>query len=177
MQKKYAEMIAEQLTKWQRRRSGRLNREWHKAALMLMKIDLEAYREDLAKLYAESPRGRKPRDPVCMLRALLLMTILQYEKIAEFAQELRRQPKLATIAGFEGFKTPGIGTFYLFIDRLENGPYQNQVKTQIKPAQLRKGTFVRNLAVEKADKEKQRKALLSQCDSISEECKARLLES
>lgn len=172
---KYEEIIAEAIEKWQRRRSRRLKEEWHKAALMLMKIDLEVYRGDLAQLYADSPRGRKPCDPVCMLRAVLLMTILQYEKIAEFAQELRRQPRLAIIAGFEPFKTPAVGTFYLFMDRVENGPWQNQFTPQIKPAQWRKSTFVRNLAAEKTDQEKQRKLLLQHCDSLSQECKDRLL--
>jgi hypothetical protein len=50
-----------------------------------MRIELENCREELEKLYSPNPRGRKSYDPVCMLRAMLLMVILKYSKITEFA--------------------------------------------------------------------------------------------
>jgi len=93
-------------------------------ARALMRIELEKCREELEKLYSPNPRGRKSYDPVCMLRAMLLMVILKYSKITEFAKKLAKKPRLAQIAGFEPYQTPATSTFYLFIDRLEDGEYK-----------------------------------------------------
>jgi hypothetical protein len=171
----YQKSLSEHLEKWQKRRSRALKEEWLEAALILFRLDLDGVSEDLKQLYSSNPRGRPPFDPICMLRALLLMTLLQYARIDEFAAELRRQPRLAIIAGFQGFKTPSAGTFYLFIDRLENGPFQPKCPHRLLPAQSRKGSRLRNLKQERADKEKARKKLLSQCDSITRNLKDELL--
>jgi hypothetical protein len=49
-----------------------------------------------------------------MLRAMLLMVILKYSKIREFAKELAEKPKLEQIARFEPNQTPATSTFYLY---------------------------------------------------------------
>jgi hypothetical protein len=110
-----------------------------------------------------------------MLRALVLMMILRYTRLDQFAAELRRSPRLALIAGFEPFKTPSVGSFYNFIDRLEDGPFQPSCRHRVTPSRLRKGRHQRNLKQEKADKEAQRNQILTQCDSLTQHLKTQLL--
>ena len=68
-----------------------------------------------------------------MLRALILMLRLRYESIAQFAQDLRRSHRLAILAGFQPLHTPAVGAFYLFIDRLEDGPFTPPVPIASRP--------------------------------------------
>lgn len=140
-----------------------------------MRIELEKCRDELEKLYSPNPRGRKSYDPVCMLRAMLLMVILKYSKITEFAKKLKQKPRLAQIAGFEPNQTPAVSTFYLFIDRLEDGEYKSGQANQTKLSKLRKGKHRRNLKEEKASREKGKKQALEQADTITENLKNQLL--
>lgn len=174
-EKIYQNSLAEHLAKWQKRKSRRLDEEWLAAALLLLRLDLEPLRPALEQLYATSPRGRKPFDPVTMLRALALMMALGQDKITRFASDLRQKPRLALIAGFEPQNTPAVGTFYLFIDRLEDGSAQPNCPHRIKPSTLRKQPLLRNLSQEKAEKEKLRAEILGQSDSITIHLKDELL--
>ena len=112
------------LIRWLKRKSRRLPHEWLEAALILMSLNLEPARPILESLYSLDPRGQKPYEPVRMLRALLLMVLLRYTSITRFAEDMKAKPRLAVIAGFVPFDTPAAGTFYAFIDRLEDDPYQ-----------------------------------------------------
>jgi hypothetical protein len=172
----YQKSLAENLAKWQKHASRRLTDEQLQAALLLFRLDLESIRPQLLRLYSPSPRGRQPIDPVRMLRALILMLSLGEEQITKFAEDLYHKPRLAQIAGFAPFDTPAVGTFYLFIDRLEDGPFQPHCPHRIKPSQLRKKPLLRNLSQEKAEKEKIRAEILAQSDSITIDLKDRLLK-
>jgi hypothetical protein len=172
----YQKSLAEHLAKWQKHASRRLPEDWLLAALLLLRLDLDPLRPDLERLYSPSPRGRKPLDPILMLRALLLMTALGEEKITRFAKDLRHKPRLAQIAGFDPNQTPAVGTFYLFIDRLEDGPFQPNCPHRRKPSQLRKKPLLRNLSQEKDEKEKIRAEILDRPDSITIDLKDRLLK-
>jgi hypothetical protein len=150
----YAQDLCSNLTRWLRRKSRRLSQEWLEAALILLRLNLEPAHPILESLYSPNPRGRKPYDPVCMLRALLLMVLLRYTSIPKWAQHMKAKPRLAIMAGFEPFHTPAAGTFYLFIDRLEDGEYQKPCEHRIKQSKLRKGVHLRNLASEKEQRVK-----------------------
>jgi hypothetical protein len=132
----YSETLCESLTKWLKRKSRRLKEQWLDAALTLLGINLDTASTILEPLYSPDPRGQKPFEPVRMFRSLLLMIILGYTRISEWAEELRNKPRLAIISGFVPFDTPATGTFYAFIDRLEDGPYQKPREGYIKPSQL-----------------------------------------
>jgi hypothetical protein len=111
-----------------------------------------------------------------MLRALLLMTCLGQERITNFAQDLRSKPRLATIAGFEPANTPSVGAFYLFIDRLQDGPFQPHCHHRLNPSAVRKQPSLRNLQIEKALKEKVRAEILAHSDSLTIHLKDELLQ-
>jgi|GEM_PF-1367842 len=171
----YQKTLSENLAKWPKRRSRALTPELLDAALILLRLDLDPLLPMLVKLYSPSPRGRKPWHPIAMFRALLLMTLLRYESLEIFAGALRQKPRLAMIAGFKPFETPSVGAFYLFIDRLEDGPYQPACPHRQRPSALRKGKHLRNLSQEKANKEAARKHILAACDSITGQLKQQML--
>lgn len=171
----YRKSLSLQLANWQQRRARALDPDWLDAALLLLHLNLDPLAESLASLYSDSPRGRPPFDPILMLRALLLMTLLHQTRIDLFVKDLRSKPRLALIAGFEPSKTPSVGAFYLFIDRLENGPFQSKCAHRVLPADSRRGNHLRNLKQEKADKEAERLRILATCDSITAQLKQELL--
>src|SRR5262249_24430014 len=105
----YQKSLADLLANWQKRRSRALSQELIEAALMLLNINLDPLAELLDSLYSNNPCGRTPYDPIVMLRGLLLMTILHQTRIDLFVKDLRNNPRLALIAGFEPGKTPSVG--------------------------------------------------------------------
>jgi len=170
----YQKSISTQLPTWLRHRARAPSAELLDAALILLRLDLDPLQPFLASLYASTPRGRPPYDPVGVLRALLLFTLLRYESLTVFAQDLRRCPRLALLAGFPAHHTPSVGAFYGFLDRLENGPYQAPCPHRVAPATLRKGSHYRQLQEEKKLKEARRKQLLEQHDSLTHHLNAEL---
>jgi len=177
LHEKYTDNIINNLTKWLRRRSRALKEQWLDATLTLLNIDLEPARETLESLYAPSHRGRPPYDPVCMFRSLLLMMLLGFDSFTSWVAELRTYPRLAVISGFasnsyeRNIDTPSVGAYYLFIDRLEDGPYQKPTEGYIKPSQLRKIKQLRNLASEKDQRQKDKQAALEVYDSVTKKLK------
>jgi hypothetical protein len=164
----YTTMLAATLQRWLRRQSRPLPEPWRDAALVLVRLNLDPARPLLAPLYAPGPRGRPPYDPLCMLRALLLMLLLHYKSLPQWAHDLRRHPRLAQIAGFQPFHTPAAATFYDFIDRLEDGPYAPPCAHRCRPSRQRKGRHRRHLKQEKAERHAAKSTDPRQADSISE---------
>lgn len=56
-------------------------------------------------------------DPVDLLRSLVLMANQKVFGITKWVKMLRSNDVLAVLSGFEPGKTPGVGTFYDFVDR------------------------------------------------------------
>ena len=82
----YASTLAAKLQGWLSGHSRRLPEGWREAALVLLRLNLDLARPLLQPLYAPGPRGRPSHDPRCMLRALLLMLLLQYKSLPKWAQ-------------------------------------------------------------------------------------------
>jgi hypothetical protein len=119
----YRTLLTAKLQGWLHRQARRLPEPWRgEAALVLLRLDLDPARPMRRSLYAPGPRGRPPYDPVCVLRAFLLMRLLHDQSLPQWAHDLRTHPRLAPIAGFVPFQTPAVGPFYTFLDRLEDGP-------------------------------------------------------
>jgi len=173
----YQQSLSKKLTSWLKRHSRPLNPQSLEAAFLLLRLDLDRFSPDLELLYSASARGLPRFDPCCLLRSLLLMTLLGFTSIDKFAKELRRCPRLAQIAGFPPHKTPSVGAFYAFLDRLEDGPFKPKCPHPIRTSQLRKGRHRRNLSAEKLEKEARRKQILKDCDSLTHHLKQQLLQS
>jgi len=131
--------------------------------LALVLLDLEPARPLLQVLYCERSGGRPPRDPVAMLRSLLLMVLCGATSVNRWAARLKGEPELAVLSGFSpGERPPGVGTFYDFFHRLLDGPYQRRCDHH-SPASARvKGRgFVRHLRQEKEAQKAQTQAELA----------------
>jgi len=67
--------------------------------------------------------GPTPRTPSCMQRSYLLSIDFKVTSLTEWATQLKMNPLYAILSGFEPGNTPGVGTFYDFINRLWNSDY------------------------------------------------------
>jgi hypothetical protein len=162
--------LVSNLNKWLRRKSRKIKDEHLDAALSLLILNLEPARIYLQSLYSPNPSGRPPYDPVCMLRALLLMILLGFKSYTLWSKELRNKPRLTVIAGFaynskDHVDTPSVGCFYDFIERLENGRYQKPCQHYIKLSKIRKGKHLRNITGEKEMRQKEKD--IAQYDSVT----------
>ena len=95
----------------------------------LFLTDLNHVRGILKSYYADKPRGEIPRDPVSMIRSLILMKLVGIYSITKWVKKLDSRPVYAILSGFDPNDVPGIGTFYDFMNRiatLNDDEYQKQ---------------------------------------------------
>ena len=89
--------------------------------------------------------GPAPRTPSSMQRSYLLSIDFKVTSITEWAAQLKINPLYAILSGFEPGNTPGVGTFYDFINRLWNSdddhmsPHIHPLKIKVKKPKT-KGT-------------------------------------
>lgn len=115
---------------------------------ILATLNFDSVREILNPLY--SPILRAPhREPTCMLRSLILMTCLKISSITEWVEKTRTLPLFAIFAGFDPEDTPGVGTYYDFMRRLIDGPYQKPCEHRVKKSDFISRPHLRNLRAEK----------------------------
>lgn len=82
--------------------------------------------------------GPAPRTPSCMQRSYLLSIDFKVSSITSWAAQLKMNPLYAVLSGFDAGDTPGVGTFYDFMDRLwDSGddhmsPHIHPLKTKVK---------------------------------------------
>ena len=93
--------------------------------------------------------GPAPRTPSSMQRSYLLSIDFKVTSITEWAAQLKINPLYAILSGFEPGNTPGVGTFYDFINRLWNSD-DDHMSPHIHPLKIK----VRSL------KQKARKLIL-----------------
>ena len=76
--------------------------------------------------------GPVPRTPSCMQRSYLLSIDFKVTSLTQWAAQLKINPLYAILSGFEFGDTPGVGTFYDFINRLWNSD-DNHLSSHIHP--------------------------------------------
>jgi len=101
-------------------------------------IDLDGIHEKLRQLYSSHKVGKKPYDPQAILRSLLLMHAFQEDSITKWVKKMRTDPLVAIFSGMVPKKTPGVGTYYDFFKRFENGPHQKKCEHRILASERRK---------------------------------------
>lgn len=87
------------------------------------RLDLSYTDELLRSKY--SIFGPKPRTPSCMQRSYLLSIDFKVHSLTDWAAQLKINPLYAILSGFEFGDTPGVGTFYDFLDRLWDSDSDN----------------------------------------------------
>ena len=86
-------------------------------------LDLSYTDELLRSKY--SVFGSKPRTPSCMQRSYLLSIDFKVYSLTDWAAQLKINPLYAILSGFEFGDTPGVGTFYDFLNRLWDSDSDN----------------------------------------------------
>lgn len=79
-------------------------------------LDLSYTDELLADKYSKF--GPAPRTPSCMQRSYMLSIDFNVSSLTQWTAQLKINPLYAILSGFEFGDTPGVGTFYDFLNRL-----------------------------------------------------------
>ena len=124
----------------------------------ILMLDLESVREDLEKVYAGRRGGKRPRDPVVMLRTIILMFFCSETSPYKWVSRLHQQPELAMLSGFERGDIPGHATIYDFFRRIFWGNLKNKKNLSFKDVTYSFRHFQRNLKEEKAKVAQQKKS-------------------
>ena len=127
-----------------RRRQLRKNgpaafRAYRQAEAMVRIANLDFLASITAPLYASS--GRPARDPIPVLRSLLVMCHLGVSSITKWRFRLEREPILAQLCGLDPYRLPGVGTFYDLFHRLsQSGPsHPVVIRSLQRPKGVKKG--------------------------------------
>lgn len=111
----------------------------------LMDLSLDSEREALEALYCPTGQGA-PKDPVCMLRSWLLMTLMHETSSPDaWARRLKREPLLAILTGFEPGQTPCATAHRDFLIRYGDGPYALRSRQDTPLSQTLRGQHERRL--------------------------------
>ena len=111
--------------------------------------------------------GPKPRTPSCMQRSYLLSIDFKIHSLTDWAAQLKMNPLYAILSGFQVGDTPGVGTFYDFLDRLWDSdssnlsPHVHPVKKKKVKKPKQKGTKAESIEKLSVDQ------LLKQLESAS----------
>ena len=77
------------------------------------------------------------------------MLLRGFTSIRKWVIQFKREEILAHLCGWKPGDIPGVGTFYDFQDRVQDGPYQKPHPHREKPSKIDKGRHIRNLKEEK----------------------------
>jgi len=140
--------------------------------VIIANLNLDSLSPKFDRFYCPNPRAPH-RDPLCILRSLLLMHLMKISSITDWVQLTRTISFYAILAGFVPDDTPGIGTYYDFMKRLIDGPYQKPCEHIVRPSSYISGSHIRNLYQEKEIK----KEALNPYNSQSQVLADKLLNS
>ena len=121
-----------------------------KEICIMKNMNLDPVIPILESLYSPA-KLEKAKDPTCMLRSLILMTVLRKRGITGWVASTRFDPLIAILTGFDPDATPGVGTYYDFMKRIVDGPYRKpcQCEKRVKRSKYNAGLHKRNLKKEK----------------------------
>lgn len=123
---------------------------YEKEIQILTNLDLDPAIPILTSLYSPA-KIKDAQHPICMLRSLLLMTLVRGRGITDWVKRTKHNPFLAVLSGFFPGHVPGIGTYYDFMKRIVDGPYRKpcRCKDQVRRSDYNAGSHKRNLKNEK----------------------------
>jgi hypothetical protein len=119
-----------------------------KELTILVDINLDPVIGLLDNLYCPTVR-REHRDPVELLRSLMLMTLIKEPSITEWVSKTNGTSIYAIMAGFDPADVPGVGTYYDFMKRMIDGPYHRLATDEVRRSVFNAGKHIRNLKEEK----------------------------
>ena len=130
--------------------------------LQILMLDLFPILPQLLPLYSGRKGGRNHRDPISMLRSMILMCFYRETSVDRWVIRMHMESELVIFSGFEQGEIPGVGTFYDFMDRILDGPFEGRPKGYVPPSSRNKGTkgrFLRNIDLEKEQNKEEEKKM------------------
>jgi hypothetical protein len=116
------------------------------AFVTLTELNLDPQRKALEALYCPTGQGA-PKDPVCMLRSWLLMTLLHETSSPDaWARRLKGDDLLALLTGFAPGQAPCGTALREFIIRYGDGPYALRSQQDTPLSQTLRGQHERRLS-------------------------------
>ncbi len=141
-------------------------KEHAKEIVILSTLSLDPIRDTLSDLYCPTGQGA-PRDPTAMFRAWLTMTLTKEGSPTNWVKTTRTDPVLATLAGFDPLDTPGVGTYYDFLARFADGPYDLRRSQDVTQSQYLRGRHSRRLSDQTTARQEDAKDFTSQSEKLS----------
>ncbi len=139
-------------------------------AHILTCLELDTVIPMLEGLYSPERPGKTRRDPVCMLRSLLLMVLKKERSITKWVDTTRSFGGFfGVLAGFEADSTPGVGTYYDFMKRIIDGPYAPLYPDQIRRSEYNAEKHKRNLPDERSAKKDDRDPKQTKSEKLANE--------
>jgi hypothetical protein len=135
---------------------------------IMANLNLDPVIPVLQRIYSPVLR-RKPRDPVCMLRALLLMTVIMFRGITKWVTETRSVSLFAVLTGFDPNDMPGIGTYYDFMRRIADSPWRKLCDRVVRRSTDVIRKHIRNFQGEKNAKDENRDPNQSESEKLANE--------
>ena len=113
--------------------------DYRQAEAMVRSANLDFLVPILGGLYAAD--GRPARDPIPVLRSLIVMCHLGESSITKWVHRLVREPILPRLCGLDPRDLPGVGTFYDLLHRISgSGPSHSVVMRSLqRPKGVKKG--------------------------------------
>jgi hypothetical protein len=143
------ELYRSRLLKWLRHHGqdpGAAEALWRYApvAMMMWHLDLEPARPILGRCYASSPHGGHPKDPIVMLRLMLVAVAAGLVGSPNgWVKDFNAAPVLRALAGLGNEKVPAASTFYGFMHRLQDGPHRRSCEHATRPSELEREEVLR----------------------------------
>jgi len=127
--------------------------EYVKEVHILRSLNFDAVIPVLKSLYSSEKRGKTPRDPVCMLRSVALLTLCRKKSITEWVRKTRSyNGLLSVLCGFPSDSAPGVGTYYDFMRRIIDGPYAPPAGDRVRRSSFITRPHLRSIPDEKEAK-------------------------
>ena len=145
LQDEYLKKIQKLLSDYNKDNEFQTYLQAHKDICIIMEeLNLDPAVATLKSFYCPVKHGDF-RDPVNMLRSLIVMALLKIKGITQWVRDTRTYALLAILTGFSPDDTPGIGTYYDFLKRIYNGTYQKLCLHINKKSDILSGLHKRNI--------------------------------
>ena len=152
LQHEYLKKVQDSLAAYYQDNEFQTYLQAHKDICIIMEnLNLDPAAATLKSFYSPVKHGDF-RDPVNMLRSLIVMALLKIKGITQWVSDTRTHALPAILTGFSPHDTPGIGTYYDFLKRIYDGPYQKPCKHINKKSDTLAGLHKRNIKKESEDK-------------------------
>ncbi|QTA81092.1 Uncharacterized protein dnl_34180 [Desulfonema limicola] len=143
---------------------------YQKEINILSSLNFDPVIQILEETYSPKNRGKKRREPVCMLRSLFLMTLIREKSITKWVGKTRSFGYFfGILAGFNFNDTPGVGTYYDFFNRLIDSPFSPYTRGQTRRSQHNAKEFERNLGSESDAKKEDRNPNHTKSEKLANE--------